>query len=56
MGVMKEEPIAASRNLNLFFLIMELSFIDLYDSFDEDVLYLLDVVVLIFVNSQPIEK
>jgi hypothetical protein len=54
--MMKEDPIAASNNLKFFILIMESSFINLYDSFDEDDPSLLDVVVPIFVNSRPIEK
>jgi hypothetical protein len=54
--VMKEEPTTISHNLKFFILIVESSFIDLYDSFDEDGPSLFDVVVPISVNSQPIEK
>jgi hypothetical protein len=54
--VMKEKPTIISHNLKFFILIVESSFIDLYDSSDEDGPSLFDVVVPISVNSQPIEK
>jgi hypothetical protein len=47
---MKEKPIAIFHNLKLFVPIVELLFINLCDSSNEDNPSLLDVVVPIFMN------
>ncbi len=54
--MMKEEPIIISHKLKFYVLIAESSFIDLCDSSYDDKHSFLDVVVLVFVNSQAVEK
>ncbi len=50
--MIKEEPIMFFHNSKFFVLIIESSFIDLCNSFDENDPSLLDVVVLDFMNSR----
>jgi hypothetical protein len=54
--VMKEEPNLVSHDSKFFVLMAESSFINIYDSFEEENPSLLDVVVPLYMNSQPIEE
>ncbi len=54
--MMKEEPVAISHDLKYFDPIVESSFINLCDFFDENDPSLLDVVVHVSVNSRPVEE
>ncbi len=54
--MMKEEPNLVSHDSKFFVLMVESSFINIYDSFEEENPSLLDVVVPLYMNSQPAEE
>jgi hypothetical protein len=54
--VMKEEPNLVSHDSKFFVLMVKSSFINIYDSFEEENPSLLDVVVPLYMNSQPVEE